>query len=99
MIEATAVMKTETASKYLMQMCKHFAHKVNVEFSETHGECRFDGGLAVFDASAHGLAITVSATGEELLLWAQQAIDSHLIRFAFRENFEGLVWRPHGKAD
>ncbi|MCJ8027334.1 DUF2218 domain-containing protein [Shinella yambaruensis] len=93
MIETTALVKTEFAAKYLVQMCKHFAHKVDVEYTDTHGECRFDGGIATFDANAEGLRLVVKAQTEEAVAWAQAAIESHLVRFAFRENLEGLVWQ------
>lgn len=93
MIATTAVVKTEFASKYLVQMCKHFAHKVDVEYSETHGECRFEGGIATFDANAAGLHLVVKAPTEETVAWAQSAIETHLVRFAFREKIEDLVWQ------
>lgn len=93
MIETTAVVKTEFAAKYLVQMCKHFAHKVDVEYTDTHGECRFDGGMAIFDADAEGLHLFVKAPTEETVTWAQSAIETHLVRFAFRENLESLAWQ------
>ncbi|MCJ8052852.1 DUF2218 domain-containing protein [Shinella curvata] len=93
MIEATAVMKTEFASRYLVQMCKHFAHKVDVQYTDTHGECRFNGGVATFEAKADGLQLVVKAPSEEIVAWAQSAIETHLVRFAFREKIDGLVWQ------
>lgn len=93
MIESTAHVKTDAGAKYLVQMCKHFAHNVEVTYSDTHGECRFDGGVAIFDADAQGLHLVVKARSEESLVWAQSAISSHLLRFAFRENLEAPVWR------
>ncbi|UNK40957.1 DUF2218 domain-containing protein (plasmid) [Shinella sp. H4-D48] len=92
MIRTTAVVKTEFASKYLVQMCKHFAHKVDVEYTDTHGECRFDNGIAMFDADAACLHLAVEGTTEEAVTWAQSVLESHLLRFAFREHLEGLAW-------
>lgn len=92
MIETTAVVKTEFAAKYLVQMCKHFAHKVSVEYTDTHGECHFDNGMAIFDADADRLHLVVRAPSEEAVDWAQSVIESHLLRFAFREDLEGLSW-------
>lgn len=92
MIESTAHVKTAAGAKYLVQMCKHFAHKVEVVYSDTYGECRFDGGVAIFDADADGLHLVVKARSEESLAWAQSAITSHLIRFAFRETLEAPEW-------
>jgi len=98
MIATTAVVKTEFAAKYLVQMCKHFAHKVDVEYTETHGECRFDGGVATFDANAEGLHLSVQAPTEEIVAWAQSAIETHLVRFSFREDIEGLAWQRSNAA-
>lgn len=93
MIEATAYLKTENGPKYLVQLFKHFAHKVEVTYTETHGECRFDQGAATLDADADGLRMAVKAEDEESLAWAKSAIESHLLRFAFRENIEKLDWQ------
>lgn len=98
MIETTSVVKTEFAAKYLVQMCKHFAHKIDVEYTDTHGECRFDGGIATLDADAEGLHLVVRAPTEETVAWAQSAIESHLVRFAFRENLESLAWHRSNSA-
>lgn len=47
MKEALAIVKTEHAGKYLTQLCKHFAHKVDVSVDGNHGECRFICGTAI----------------------------------------------------
>lgn len=93
MIKSTAYVKTDAGAKYLVQLCKHFAHKVDVTYSENHGECRFDSGVATFDATGEGLRMTVEADSEERLLWAQSAISSHLVRFAFRETLDDPEWQ------
>lgn len=98
MFEAAAYLETANGPKYLVQLCKHFAHKVEVTYSETHGECRFDRGVATLDADANGLRMAVKADGEDSLAWGQSVIESHLIRFAFRENIEGLDWQRQGEA-
>ncbi|MTH94479.1 DUF2218 domain-containing protein, partial [Roseibium sp. RKSG952] len=38
MINTTATANTNSASKYLQQSCKHFAHKVPATCNTTHGE-------------------------------------------------------------
>ncbi|WP_375714143.1 DUF2218 domain-containing protein [Rhizobium sullae] len=67
---------------YLIQLCKHFAHKVEVTYSGTHGECRFDRGVATLDADAGGLRMAVKAEGEESLAWGPigYRIASHPLR-------------------
>jgi hypothetical protein len=93
MIESTAYLNTEHGAKYLVQLCKHFAHKVDVTYSDNHGECRFDRGVATLDADAEGLRMTVKAADEEGLGWGQSVIESHLVRFAFREELGAFDWQ------
>ncbi len=35
MTQSTANIQTEYASRYLQQLCKHFAHKTPAEFTKT----------------------------------------------------------------
>lgn len=94
MKQTTAVLKTEQASRYLTQLCRHFAHKVDVSWEGGHGECRFVCGNATLDASAGELRIGASAPDEAQLHETQSVVERHLVRFAFRENIEPLIWQP-----
>lgn len=93
MLEAAAYLETENGPKYLVQLCKHFAHKIEVSYSQSHGECRFVCGSCVMDADEKGLRIAVQAGDEAGLAQTQAIIESHLVRFAFREKLEALDWR------
>lgn len=93
MVSASAKFETENASKYLTQLCKHFAHKVDVSYSEDHGECRFSCGTAIMDAGKTGLSIVATAPDREQLLETQSVVERHLLRFAFREESSGLDWQ------
>ncbi|WP_320198856.1 DUF2218 domain-containing protein [Agrobacterium sp. rho-13.3] len=92
MIKTTATLRTEHAGKYIAQLCKHFAHKVDVSHSENHGECRFTCGTATMDAETDVLQIQVTAADRDLLSETQKVIESHLLRFAFREEIQPLKW-------
>ncbi len=87
---------TPNASKYLQQLCKHFAHKIDVSFDDTHGEAALPPGPAVLDATEQGLTVQISASDEEGLRHARLIIDDHLKRFAHRENFEAMSWQREG---
>ncbi|NTE85280.1 DUF2218 domain-containing protein [Agrobacterium rubi] len=89
---ATSELVTESGSKYLVQLFKHFAHKIEVNYSDTHGECTFDFGTASLDADADRLKIAVTAPDEEKLDRAKSVVESHLLRFAFREDVDKLDW-------
>ncbi|AZB56982.1 DUF2218 domain-containing protein [Cereibacter sphaeroides] len=92
---STACLETANASKYLQQLCKHFAHKVEVRFDETEGHCALPPGPALLRADADGLTVQVEAEDAKGLIQARFVIDSHLVTFAFREGFTGLDWsRP-----
>lgn len=94
MLKAIAIVPTEHGSRYLQQLCKHFAHKIDVSFTETHGECTFAMGKGVLDAAASGLTITATAPDEEQLARTKSVIESHLVRFAFREELAPFDWKP-----
>lgn len=93
MLESTAVLATMNGSKYLVQLCKHFAHKIEVCYTDRHGDCRFARGIALLDADENALRMFVRADDEEGLAQTQSIIERHLIRFAFREKIAALDWR------
>jgi len=97
MIQTMAEWQTEHGHKYLVQLCKHFAHKIEVTYSENHGECRFSCGTAVLDADDGGLKITAIAENPEQLAETESVIERHLVRFAFRENLEALQWQAQNR--
>lgn len=89
---STARFETTNGRKYLVQLCKHFAHKVEVRIDGDHGECALPPGLATLDADDSGLVMKVSAETREGLTQAKTIVESHLIRFAFREELTQLDW-------
>ncbi|MBO9409612.1 DUF2218 domain-containing protein [Shimia sp. R9_1] len=85
--------ETLHARKYLQQLGKHFAHKVEVSFSETYCCVSFPFGQATISASETALDVSLSGETEEALSRGRLVIDSHLKRFAFREAFEEMKWQ------
>lgn len=98
MPQSAAYLETVNGQKYLAQLCKHFAHKISVSYTETHGDCQFAGGTASLDADAKGLRMAATAADDNGLAEIQSIIESHLVRFAFRETFDALEWQPQDKA-
>lgn len=85
MSRTKAIVPTAHASRYLQQLCKHWAHKFTVEFTPERG--RIDLGenrVVVMDASPENLVTTVEAP-EECLSQMEDVVASHVVRFAFRE--------------
>ena len=88
----TGTYQTAYASKYLQQLCKHFAHKIEATCTETEGSAQFVFGPCQFTASETELVAQFSLTNETATEAAKGVIDSHLQRFAFRENFTQMDW-------
>ncbi len=56
---------TASGSKYLQQLCKHWGHKFEVEFSKTRGQVRFPSAIATMDASADALLVSIETDDTE----------------------------------
>ncbi|KIC34184.1 DUF2218 domain-containing protein [Leisingera sp. ANG-M7] len=85
--------ETPNASRYLQQLCKHFAHKVPVDHDETRGTVALGMGPATLQATENTLTAEVTAPDAADLAEARDIIDRHLARFAFREAFEAMDWQ------
>lgn len=83
---------TLRASRYLQQLCKHFAHKVAVTYDAQRGEAALPGGTATFEADAETLVVRVCGADEEGVARACRIIEDHLLRFAYREAPGPLSW-------
>lgn len=88
----TAQIATENASKYLQQLCKHFGHKVPVEFTPTSGSVDFSFGRCEFAADPKQLTMNTTAEASNLSK-LEKIVSSHLERFAFREEIS-IDWQP-----
>lgn len=97
MVLSSANVPTEHASRYLQQLCKHFGHKIPVTFTPESGQCTFVCGVARLRAEPASLQIDVEAPDDAQRVQTQGVIESHLLRFAFREELGPLAWRE-GKA-
>jgi hypothetical protein len=83
---------TEKPAPYMKQLCKHFGHKVETQFDDTHGSIAFAMGRCELDASAPGvLALTVSAADAESLERTADVVGRHLERFGRRDELS-VTW-------
>ena len=85
MVIARGHAKTASGSKYLQQLCKHWGHKFEVEFSETSGQVRFPSAVATLEASADLLLVAIETGDAEAVERLKETVVNHLDRFAFRE--------------
>lgn len=73
------------ARKYLAQLCKHFAHKVEVDWSEAEGHVDFGPGICDMAATEDELHLVCRSDTEEGLARVIFIVDDHVKRFAWRE--------------
>jgi hypothetical protein len=87
---------TDSASKYLQQLCKHWSHKFDVEFTPEKGRVPFsDDRRCDFLATPDALALRIEAADEESLSRTERVVIDHLKRFAFREDLAHVAWNRH----
>ncbi len=86
--------KTDKASRYLQQLMKHFAHKVEVDHTPTEGRANFPFGAAQMRADDKALSLVVEGPTARDMVQSRYVVEEHLLRFAFREAPAPLDWRP-----
>lgn len=98
MLYSQARVATSSARRYLTQLCKHFAHRLPVSLTESHGRITFETGICTLAAESDALDIRVLAADVTQLDRLRDVVARHLERFAFRE---GLVmhWEDAAEAD
>lgn len=95
MLTETATIPTALASRYLQQLCKHFAHKIAVRYDAASGEAEFPWGRCAMTASDGVLTLRCSAPDAEGLARVKAVVDDHLVRFAWKEGLKP-DWTPAG---
>jgi hypothetical protein len=98
MVIARGRAKTASGSKYLQQLCKHWSHKFDVEFSENRGQVRFPSGVATIEASADALLVTIETDDSEFVEQLKAVVANHLDRFAFREAPLPFEWQAMSRS-
>ncbi|GGE16963.1 hypothetical protein GCM10011529_24270 [Polymorphobacter glacialis] len=92
-VETRASVPTVSGSRYLQQLCKHWAHKFAVAFDATAGTVPFtNGAVLTMTAEAEVLQVQVTAPDAETAVSMQGVVARHLDRFAFREAPLAFDW-------
>ncbi|MEI9928835.1 MAG: DUF2218 domain-containing protein [Sphingomonas sp.] len=102
-VSATARVPTAHASRYLQQLCKHWEHNLQVEFTPENGTVIFPrdargadhpgDAVVTFNAVEEGLDMRIDASSEAQIEGLKGAVARHLDRFAFREAPLAFDWR------
>lgn len=91
MTHSTATFSSPRASVYLQQMCKHFGHKVPVDFTAEQGRIELPFGTCKMAAQGDTLTMIVEGEAEQIGK-LEKVIGDHMARFAFREE-PSITWR------
>ena len=84
-MHSQALIITESASRYLQQLCKHFAHKLPATHTPEAGRIEFGSGVCALQAEGSTLKLDLDADEKDNLDRLKDVVASHLLRFAFRE--------------
>jgi hypothetical protein len=91
MLVAEAQIRSERASRYLVQLCKHFAHKTPADYDGKRGRVDFQPGLCVMEAEDERLNLRCEAQSEPDLHRVKEIVAVHLERFARQEQI-AVTW-------
>lgn len=89
----TASVPTEKASRYMQQLCKHWAHKFPVDFDTERGTVTFPTAQLAMEVGPTALALTLTPSGAEEIAGLKEVVERHLDRFAFREGELVYDWK------
>ena len=90
-MKSEASVRTESASRYLQQLCKHFGHKMPVEFSPEQGRISLPMGECELAVEDGALRLRVTGDSQADVSKLEQVVANHLERFAFREDLK-IEW-------
>lgn len=82
---------TPKAENYVLQLSKHFGHKITVEDHDGVAVFFFKDGQGRASAEGETLTLTVVSDTAEQRQNVERILGSHLERFAFREDLR-VVW-------
>lgn len=92
MISIQARVPTANAGRYLVQLCKHFAHKIPVDYDGCRGRADFPWGICHLEAMDGLLVLRCEAGDQEALDRVAEVVADHLRRFGWREALS-LDWQ------
>jgi len=91
-VRAEARVETKLAARYLIQLCKHFEHRLQVVRAGGEGSIVFPAGTCRLTAAGDLLVLGAQAQDDALLAQLEQVVSRHLERFAFRDK-PRIAWQ------
>ncbi len=103
MNQSVSSVPTSHGSRYLQQLCKHWQHSLDVEFTPEQGKIRFPhdarganwpgDGFLYLTAEPEALEVRIEASSADHLEALKGTVARHLDRFAFREAPLPFAWQ------
>ena len=84
-VHSEARVASPLAGRYLVQLCKHFQHRLPVTLQDDSGAVVFESGVCALKASDGILTMALDAVDAEHMVSLKDVVARHLVRFAFRE--------------
>ncbi|WP_378947129.1 DUF2218 domain-containing protein [Paracoccus sp. R86501] len=91
-MQMTADFATERATGLMTTMGKHFGHKIPVTMADDHVILGFEMGDARIATTTEGLHLSLQGSDAEALERLRGVVESHLLRFAQRDDPAPLAW-------
>ncbi|MEC3880527.1 DUF2218 domain-containing protein [Parapedobacter sp. 10938] len=91
-MKSTTTIATEAASRYIGQLCRHFRHKIETEYTATTGLATFPFGTCNMAATPTHLTFDIAADNAESVEKIKGVLIRHLDKFAYREKLE-VEWQ------
>lgn len=91
-MKITSDFPTDRGPALMGTMAKHFSHKITVTATDQDARFQFGSGSAIVAVIPTGLSLTVEAADADSIAPLRDVIESHLLRFAHREDPQPLVW-------
>ncbi|MFD3167116.1 DUF2218 domain-containing protein [Herpetosiphon sp. NSE202] len=91
-MQSQATIPTALGSSYIKKLCKHYAHKIKVEYDDQQGMAYFAMGTCAMHAEAEQLTFVINAETPEAIATIQHIMDEHFEQFAFREKLK-IEWQ------
>ncbi|WP_262249935.1 DUF2218 domain-containing protein [Parapedobacter soli] len=83
---ATTIIATKAASRYIGQLCRHFRHKIETEYTATTGLATFPFGTCNMAATPTHLTFDITANDAESVEKIKGVLERHLVKFAYKED-------------
>lgn len=91
-----ATVPTTSATSYLRQLCRHWAHKFPVTFDDAQGRIELPKAICTLHASPENLKVELAVHDAADTGRMQEVVAEHLQRFGFRET---LVFEWHARQE